>query len=209
MTIMKKPVALFLVCLLSASLISCSDTTPPESDLTFSTTIIPSHNDLIPTTSSIPEIITSNNDQNSNASSDYFETPKSEGVYTYPKFFSYSSHDLPEELMSEWDSETLLTVVLDYPELPEMVASAGRFGSFRQKFNGINELLNREDCASVVLERYKNYKVLYEYKTDDDHMKVFKLIALEIMLAQNEIICTIDDDFKLEIFNAVIEKMKI
>ena len=76
---------------------------------------------------------------------------------------------LPEEILTESTTEELFDIVLDYPLLIDI----SFYASFEEgllevakQFNGLNELLKREDLSKVVKEKYERESVPTSQRVD-------------------------------------------
>ena len=76
---------------------------------------------------------------------------------------------LPEEILTESTTEELFDIVLDYPLLIDI----SFYDSFEEgllevakQFNGLNELLKREDLSKVVKEKYERESVPISQRVD-------------------------------------------
>ncbi|WP_309479775.1 hypothetical protein [Brevibacillus agri] len=96
---------------------------------------------------------------------------------------------IPEDVLEQLSTEELVETVLDYPFLIDMYAYDSfeqGFSAVSSNFNGLKELLKREDAASKLLEKYKVTKESKGVKkASSDEMLDLK--NLEIILEQSEI----------------------
>ncbi len=102
--------------------------------------------------------------------------------------------NLPEETLSKISTKELLDISLSYPLLK-------RFGNFNnietgfknilEEFNGFQELLKRDDCATVISDYYLKYdKAVDKYE---------ELSYIELLLSQLQIIQNVKYEIILEI----------
>ncbi len=107
---------------------------------------------------------------------------KSQGTYQYPvtvfddnwkEYYStsekYAACQIPEEILTSLSTKELLELVIDFPLLINIYAYDSCEEGIREVakyFNGMNELLERDDCLDTVLEFYENYKIPQEKELD-------------------------------------------
>ena len=96
---------------------------------------------------------------------------------------------LPEEVLQGISTEDLAETVLRYPFIMEMMAAYDTFSmgfsATLRKFNGMTELVEREDAATVLLARYQSMD-LDEYAEEGMRDKLYDMLNVEIMLSQAE-----------------------
>jgi hypothetical protein len=69
---------------------------------------------------------------------------------------------IPQEVLSDISTEELVTLILEYPFLCDINAFDSveeGYANLKNQFNGINELLEREDCIDILLDTYENYEI--------------------------------------------------
>jgi len=113
----------------------------------------------------------------------------------------YRASQIPEEILRNMDTASLLETCLDYPLLVNLSAFDTLQDGFiivAQNFNGISEFLRREDAAAVLVSYYKNkdYGVITKEDMTEDQKGDFILQSIlpEIILAQDEIIGSMSSD---------------
>ncbi|SDK21746.1 hypothetical protein [Nonomuraea jiangxiensis] len=100
---------------------------------------------------------------------------------------------LPKDLATSMSTESLVTTVLDYPLLIDVLAfNTPQFGFdvCAARFGGFAELLRRPDAGPVLLERYAGLDV----KPADGlaaHAHAFDLWKVELLLAQRQVLRTL------------------
>jgi len=108
-------------------------------------------------------------------SADEWISDSEESSFEYPinsdssEWAQYETHDemlaactVPDEMLVEMSTEDLINIVLKYPLLCDIFAyDSYKEGLFELavNFNGLRELLNRENGAELLLERYANYEI--------------------------------------------------
>lgn len=116
-------------------------------------------------------------------------------IYTYPITASDSEWNnfktlqekldaiqIPTDLLGKMSTEDLLETVMNYPLLGDlMVYSDVQTGidKVSAKFNGLDELLNRDDVGEIMMEYYLNLQAI---NSDED---IINLACLEIMLSSS------------------------
>lgn len=96
---------------------------------------------------------------------------------------------IPENVLYTMTTENLIETVLNYPFLMEIYCYDTYHQGFHavlRNFNGLAELLCRDDAAHMLLEKYKQTEVAKDAKTAANN--IFTLANIEIILAQNEIL---------------------
>jgi len=143
------------------------------------------------------------------------------GVYIYPLYPGDSGwgdidhpervriSQIPEELLNQMSTETLIETVLDYPCFSDMIyydnAQTG-FINVKKYFNGLRELFGRKDAARLLLEKYLKIQNIGNpgaAKTKNERRKRLKVYYYEVMLAQKEILNSFDKS-DLKILNEVV-----
>lgn len=126
----------------------------------------------------------------------YAQKPESQ-IYTYPITVSDSEWNnfktlqekldaiqIPTDLLGKMSTEDLLETVMNYPLLGDlMVYSDVQTGidKVSTKFNGLEELLNRDDVGEIMKEYYLN---LQGINSDED---IINLACLERMLSSSAV----------------------
>lgn len=89
---------------------------------------------------------------------------------------------VPEEKLAAMSTEELLVTCLDYPSFWEILAFSTLqqgFGCIYDRYNGLQELLERDDVGEVLTEFYSHIdleQVLSEEKNDSFRLKYLELI---------------------------------
>jgi hypothetical protein len=113
------------------------------------------------------------------------------------------SNQIPATQLKILSTAELLEQCLTYPYIADVMFSQNIpliFHHIRQEFNGFNELFVREDVANVILNSYLNYDFEKINKYEEDYEKglyVFKFCYINLLLAQNEIINSFSDNYKI------------
>lgn len=130
-----------------------------------------------------------------------------EDAYDYPvrpgteEWKSLGSHpervkacQIPESILENMTTDGLVYSVLDYPLLYDMFGTdnpQGGFDLLTSRFNGLQELIKRNDAGKVLLEKYQatNPKEIKKGET----FFLFNLQSLEQILCQQGVLDDIDD----------------
>lgn len=77
---------------------------------------------------------------------------------------------IPEELLRQLSTRELLKLVEEYPFLAATMYCYGSnlkaLDELKSEFNGMRELLQREDCLEMVIEEYENLKIVKPDRPD-------------------------------------------
>lgn len=106
---------------------------------------------------------------------------------------------IPVEKLEELSTEELIESVLNYPFIMDIYAYdtlQQGFESVTERFNGLNELLDRDDAAMKLLSKYRSVEVVEVLDEESDKL-IFDLANLEVILGQAKIIEQLDDDLKI------------
>lgn len=124
------------------------------------------------------------------------------------------SCQIPEEILKNLTTDELIETVLNYPFLMDIYAYDSYQKGFKavsERFNGLNELLQREDVADKLITKYKNTEVA----EDTDKVasgEIFDLSNIEILLGQDEVLNqlagTNKDELEKEVETKYMEKKK-
>lgn len=101
---------------------------------------------------------------------------------------------LPEEWLKNMTTSALVDAVVGYPYFTDFLFY-NDVQSFMDvlynTFNGMRELADRPDVATVLLQKYKDETVLTDVNTTSD---IFRLTDIEILLSQDFVIEKLTDD---------------
>ena len=107
---------------------------------------------------------------------------------------------IPDDILKDMTTEDLVTAVLDYPCFSDMFfydSYQSGFEVLSNHFNGLQELLKREDAGQYLIDTYKNVNLMELMSISDEYEK-FKyslgVLYLETILAQPEIIETLSNE---------------
>lgn len=119
-------------------------------------------------------------------------TPEWKALGSYQK--RIEACQLPESILKNMSTEGLVITVLNYPLYSDMFAfdnPQGSFEAFVRRFNGLKELLQRDDAGIELLNRYKTMDPL---DVEEDWIGVhhayytWTFSNIEILLCQDDIL---------------------
>ena len=122
---------------------------------------------------------------------------------------------IPEEELTQMSTHELVTAVLDYPCFIDMIfynTYQEGFEVVRDNFNGLQELLNRNDSGDCLLKTYKSVNLPQILSIDNEDEKFdesLELLYLETILAQLEITETLSDENLAELETLVENNYEI
>ncbi len=108
---------------------------------------------------------------------------------------------IPEDILDTLSTEALIDTVLDYPFFNDIYffnSLQDGFENLKAQFNGLNELLNREDVGQKLLNKYESV----DAEMDEN---LFLLSNIEILLAQPEVQNTLDNN-ELDLLTYEVEE---
>ena len=112
-----------------------------------------------------------------------------------PEWAEFTDHqqmidacEIPENILCAMTTEALVETVLDYPLFIDPYAFNNvnhGFESISNTFNGVKELMTRDDASTILLEKYQNAIVLTPFAARQASAKeYFYLSNIELMMAQ-------------------------
>lgn len=117
---------------------------------------------------------------------------------------------LPDETLTGLSTYGLLVTCLDYPLFGNIVfydSLTEGFENVSHAYNGLSELLSRDDIGAVIIDFYK--QVEYENVIKTDKYGTLRLKYLELMIASDEVIQTMTYDMRQELLRACIDKFTV
>lgn len=146
-------------------------------------------------------------------------------VYNYPikpgteAWKKLKSHDdminicqIPDNLIQQMNTQELLESCLKYPLLFDMYAYDNPkigFDEMSKNFNGFISLKKRSDAGSIILEGYKriNAESVTTFKSEGDKGEfTMHLSAIEILIANDDILKQLKQNHKKEILKEILRK---
>lgn len=104
---------------------------------------------------------------------------------------------VPEEILETMSTEGLIETCLAYPLMGNMMAYNSIYDGFLkhiETFNGLRELLSREDGAPLLLQKY--LKLSLDNVKNVDEFGSIRLIYFEFMLANPQVISKLSEEEK-------------
>ncbi len=125
----------------------------------------------------------------------------------------YVACQIPEKVLTDICTDSLAQLCLNYPApliLLFFNSPQIAFDNFYANFNGIRELLNRKDAGHSLLERYaimnfKDFNPLWTAEKQGDY--TFKYQFVETILAQQQVLATLDDKGQKLLLKEAMNKM--
>ena len=116
--------------------------------------------------------------------------------------------NIPDEVLKKMSTEELLNLVLEYPLLIDITAYDSwndGLEALAEDFNGIRELLNREDGAEQLLDAYCECEISDDEKKTD-FTQVLDVEFIEAALAQEDVLEQLDEEQLEQLSDEVEEK---
>lgn len=107
--------------------------------------------------------------------------------------------NIPEHILKELDTESLIQICLDYPALTAVLLVFNTpqqgFEKFFAQFNGIRELMSRKDVGHCLLKKYgsmslKDFNPLWSLEKQGDFS--FRFYYMELFLVQPQSLHSLD-----------------
>lgn len=115
---------------------------------------------------------------------------------------------LPAYMLNRMTTDALVEAVLDYPYFYDIYAFDDvqeGVDLMMQTFNGVRELADRDDVASVLLDKYSGEEVLTDASSAD--AEVFRLTNLEVLLSQDFVTTKFNKKEKSKFVKNIASKM--
>ncbi|MEW6557837.1 MAG: hypothetical protein AB1349_10865 [Elusimicrobiota bacterium] len=118
---------------------------------------------------------------------------------------------IPEDILKKMSTEGLIETCLRYPFLPDMFLSNNiqkGFESIVLTFNGLQELLRREDASTKLLAKYRQIRKLDRQSIQKEfgEFGVFYFRCFEIVISQNIILSKLSEEEKVKLLRECIWK---
>lgn len=119
---------------------------------------------------------------------------------------------IPDSLLKKISTKELINICLDYPLLYSITyfnTPQNGFDNFKSNFNGVRELLKRPDLPKLLISSYilispSNYKK--EWNLFEKGTYSFKISAIELILAQSEVVDILNNLEKKNLINLLLTK---
>jgi hypothetical protein len=126
----------------------------------------------------------------------------------------YKAISISEDVLEKLDTETLVQVCLNYPALPTLLlfnSPQDGFDNLYQHFNGIRELFARKDAGKFLLKKYtalsfNDFNSSWTLEKQGEF--VHKYYYIEIILAQSQIVESLERNDKYLFLKEVIKKFE-
>jgi hypothetical protein len=125
----------------------------------------------------------------------------------------YNAMQIPEGILQKISTEKLAELCVDYPLFSTVLAhnsiQAG-FNYMKNKFNGMLELLDRPDVASVMIKLFKTTDsnwILEEPNPGNSFG--FRVSFLTMLLAQDEIVNRLSESERKQLYEETVKKYNI
>jgi hypothetical protein len=148
---------------------------------------------------------------------DAYNFPVKRGTEQWNALKSYQDKrnacTLPESLLATISTKGLIEIYLDYPLLGDlMVFSTPQEGirKLQENFNGARELLKRKDVATLLLEKYTSMNpaaAATQMSLEKKGEYSFKIMAIEILLAQESVLVSLDARNRKVLLSLAQEKL--
>ncbi|WP_199117164.1 hypothetical protein [Pedobacter sp. ASV28] len=116
---------------------------------------------------------------------------------------------IPENILKEIDTRSLLQVCLKYPLLSSYTASNSPYEGIKNIigiFNGLTEFIKRPDGQDILFEYYKNKDINTIINVPDKGSYTFDICALELLLSQKQLIERFDKQKRFEVLKTIMKK---
>ncbi len=119
---------------------------------------------------------------------------------------------IPDTILTKLNTKELLNACLDYPLLGDIMAfqnSQDGMDAYKRNFNGINEFYNRPDHFEAIKEKYSGIEpadIHEEWTLFEKGEFVFKTMALELIISQDEVLSNLDTNQKKDLVKILLEK---
>ncbi|MGC9342170.1 MAG: hypothetical protein ACP5E3_05680, partial [Bacteroidales bacterium] len=144
------------------------------------------------------------------------------GAYKYPEPETrdksadiYEFFNIPEPILQCISTDGLIESCITYPHIVLVWTRNSLqqgFDYIERKFNGFDELWRRNDKIEALIDLYSQLDFERDwtnYSDAENGKYSFNIIYHEIIIAQEEILTELTDSQKLELFQLVLEKLKI
>lgn len=116
---------------------------------------------------------------------------------------------IPDDILRSLSTKDLWDVCLKYPLLSQYTASNSPYKGIQaiiSVFNGLTELMNREDANKVIYSHYLNENVADIDEVKDKGAYTFDYCAVELILAQKQIISRFTREEQLVVMSTMLQK---
>lgn len=142
-----------------------------------------------------------------------YEYPVKPGDKAWKNFQStaemIAACQIPEGILKKMDTKSLLGVCLKYPLLNSYSASNSPYEGITNiisGFNGLTEFVHRKDAHHVLLAHYKSQDINSIQRASNKGGYTFDIIALELLLAQPQLIELFSKQERLQVLKTIMNK---
>ena len=153
------------------------------------------------------------------SASEIWDYPVKPGMEQWRQFKSmdemYQACQLPENIIKTLDTESLVHICYNFPAYMGLFfynSPQDGFNVFHSHFNGIRELLQREDAGYYMLEKYKSLTVEDfdpSWSLVDKGYFAYKYMYFETLLAQPQIVQSMDAYGRKEFLQEATQKFEM
>lgn len=148
-------------------------------------------------------------------SDDAYDFPIRPGMPEWKELKTYTeileAIQIPDDIVKDMSTLGLVETILNYPDLINILSHPTYQEGFQLivgRFNGYQELISRPDAGNKLLDIYSRFdpnknEPMVQYQ---DHPIVFEYLNIELLLAQPEIINTLDYREKIKLSTIIINK---
>ncbi|MDR2231543.1 MAG: hypothetical protein LBE56_00300 [Tannerella sp.] len=146
-----------------------------------------------------------------------WDFPVKPGTEEWKKFSSvaemYATCQIPEEVLNQLDTESLMELCLNFPApplFPLFNSPEQAFLEYYSHFNGIKELFKRKDVGECLLRKYtsmnmNDFSFLWPLHEQGRFVSKYKFI--EAILSQPQVISSFDGNVRKELLKEAVRKM--
>jgi len=125
----------------------------------------------------------------------------------------YQACQIPDDVLKQLNTEDLVDICLNFPAPPQFLffnTPQEAFMSFYSNFNGIHDLLNREDAGHYLIKKYSemllsDFNLLWPLYKQGQFISHYKFV--EAILAQTQVIKSLNSEERKALLKEVIRKM--
>jgi hypothetical protein len=117
--------------------------------------------------------------------------------------------NIPDDVLASLSTKELWDICLQYPLMRQYTASNSPYRGIEGiigTFNGLSELMRREDAHKVIYSYYLTEKVANINNTKNKGAYTFDFCAVELILAQKPIISRFSREEQLNVLTTMLEK---
>jgi len=123
----------------------------------------------------------------------------------------FDALQIPEDILKNMSTAGLVATCLDYPLFGNMFAyNSYHLGlqSLIINFNGLRELFNRDDCASALLELYKNLSYESIINSDDPYYTI-RIRYLDYLMSYEGVLSNLNHSETLDLLRYSVNAFNV